>query len=281
MRTAVKYAERGAVYAVLILYAVITIAPLYWVFSTAFKPESEAYRYPPTLVPMQPTLDNFVTIFTESRTFGVRPYINSTIYGLGTALLTALLSVSAGYGFSRFRFPGRDPLLLGMLFVNMLPGLAMMVPFFKLYVGLGLYDTYVGLIFVYGVGAAPFAAWLMKGYIDTIPLELEEAALVDGCTRIQALYRVTARLAAPGSAAVAVVAFRGAWDDFSAALMLTSSDRIRPYTVAMYKFVGEYGEVTWHLIATAAVVSILPVVLAFSLFQKYFIAGLTGGALKG
>lgn len=281
MHTFWKRLERLAVYAVLIGYAIITIAPLYWVFSTAFKPASEAYVYPPTLLPTRPTLENFVTIFTESRTFGVRPYINSTIYGLGTAGLTAVLSLSAGYGFSRFRFPGRDPLLLGMLFINMLPGLAMMVPFFKLYVSLGLYDTYLGLILVYGVGAAPFAAWLMKGYIDTIPIELEEAALVDGCTRPQALYRVTARLSAPGVAAVAVVAFRAAWDDFSSALMLTSSERIRPYTIAMYKFVGEYGEVTWHLIATAAVVSIVPVVISFSVFQKYFIAGLTGGALKG
>ncbi len=271
---------RAAVYLLLLLYAVITILPLYWVFSTTFKSAGEALQYPPTLFPRHPTLANIVAIFSSSKVFGFRPFLNSLIVSLSTALLAVVVSFLAGYGFSRYRFPGRELLLVSMLFVNLLPLLATIVPLFRLFSLYGLYDTYLGLILLHGLRTAPFTAWLMKGYIDTLPVELEESAMIDGCSSGRAMSRIIMPLATPGLAAVAVFGFHQAWNDFTAALILTTSQKVRPYTISLYRFVGEQGEVAWNLISAAAFISVVPVVVSFALFQKYFVTGLTGGALK-
>ena len=225
---------RAAVYLLLILYAVITILPLYWVFSTTFKSAGEALQYPPTLFPRHPTLANIVAIFASSKVFGFRPF------------LTVVVSFLAGYGFSRYRFRGRDLLLVSMLFINLLPLLATIVPLFRLFSLYGLYDTYLGLILLHGLRTAPFTAWLMKGYIDTLPVELEESAMIDGCSSGRAMRRIIMPLATPGLAAVAVFGFHQAWNDFTAALILTTSQKVRPYTISLYRFVGEQGEVAWR-----------------------------------
>jgi ABC-type glycerol-3-phosphate transport system permease component len=268
------------VYAVLLLYVVITILPLYWVFSTTFKSEGESLQYPPTLIPRQPTLSNLVEIFSSSKVFGVRPFLNSLVVSLGTSALAVGVSFLAGYGFSRYRFPGHDLLLVSMLFINLLPLLATIVPLFRLFTLYGLYDTYLGLVLLHGLRTAPFTSWLMKGYIDTLPLELEESALLDGCSTAKAMRKIIMPLAAPGLAAVAVFGFHTAWNDFTAALILTTSQQVRPYTISLYRFVGEQGQVAWNLISAAAFVSVVPVVVSFGLFQRYFVTGLTGGALK-
>lgn len=273
-------AVRAVVYFILIFYAVITILPLYWIFSTAFKTSGEAQAYPPTLIPMTFTFSNIVEIFSSSQVFGFRPFLNSTIISLGAALLVVVISFLAGFGFSRYQFPGKNFLLFSMLFINLLPGLAVMIPMFRLFSIYRLYDTYLGLILLHGIRAAPFTSWLMKGYIDTIPVALEESAMIDGCSPRQAMRKIIAPLAAPGLAAVAVLAFRHAWNDFTAALILTTSESVRPYTIALYRFVGEYGEVEWHLISAAAFISIVPVVVSFAIFQRQFVTGLTGGAVK-
>ncbi len=271
---------RVAVYGVLIFYSIVTILPLYWIFVTAFKSSQEALGFPPTLIPQHFTLGNIIEIFTSSRVFGFRPFLNSLIISLGTAVIAVVLSFLAGYGFSRYRFPGHDVLLLSLLFLNLLPLLATVIPLFRLFVIYRLYDTYVGLILLHGLKTAPFTSWLMKNYIDTLPFELEESALIDGCVPWKAMLRIVAPLAAPGLAAVAVLGFRQAWNDFTAALILTTSAEVRPYTIALYRFVGEQGQVEWHLISAAAFISIVPVVVSFAFFQKYFVTGLTGGALK-
>jgi ABC-type glycerol-3-phosphate transport system permease component len=253
---------------------------LYWIFTTTFKSSTEARAFPPTLIPKSFTFANIIEIFNSSRVFGFRPFLNSLIISLGTSFIAVVISFLAGFGFSRYRFPGRNILLLSMLFINLLPLLATIIPIFRLFSLYRLYDTYIGLILLHGLKTAPFTAWLMKGYIDTIPVELEESAMIDGCSSRQAMRRIIAPLAAPGLAAVAVFGFRHAWNDFTAALILTTSEKIRPYTIALYRFVGEQGEVEWHLISAAAFISIVPVVVSFAIFQKYFVTGLTGGAIK-
>ena len=271
---------RAVVYLILALYVVLTLLPLYWIFTTTFKNPGEMQMYPPSLIPRSFTLRNLVEIFRGSEVFGVRPFLNSTIIALGSVALAASLSFLAGYGFSRYSFPGHEILLLAMLFINLLPRLATIIPIFRLFSLYRLYDTYLGLIILHGITAAPFTSWLMKGYIDTIPVELEESALMDGCSANQAMSRIILPLSAPGLAAVAVLAFREAWNDFTGALILTTSAAIRPYTVSLYRFVGEQGQVEWNLISAASFVSIVPVVVSFALFQRYFVTGLTGGALK-
>ncbi len=271
---------RGIVYSVLVAYLIVTILPLYWIIITTFKEPAEAAMYPPTLIPRSITLQNIVFIFTESRVFGVRPFYSSLVISLGTSLLAAVVSFLAGYGFSRYRFPGRDAVLLSLLLMNFLPLLAILIPVFRLFILYRLYDTYLGLILLHGFKTAPFTAWLMKNYVDTLPLDLEESAMIDGCSSPQAMRRIVAPLAAPGLAAVAVLGFRQAWNDFTAALILTTSADVRPYTIALYRFVGEHGRVEWHLLSAAAFISVIPVVISFAFFQRYFVSGLTGGALK-
>lgn len=271
------------VYTLLFIWTLVTILPLYWVFSTAFKSPEESRGYPPTLFPRSFSFQNIFLVFNDPKThmsMGFRPYLNSLIIALGTALLTAIVSFLAGFGFARYRFKGREVLLLSLLFINLLPEMAKMIPLFRMYSVYKLYDTYLGLILLLAAGAAPFSAWLMRGYIRSIPQDLEDAAVIDGCTRAQATRRITAPLAAPGLAAIAVLAFRAAWNEFSAALILTTSDSIRPYTTAIYKYVKEHKSVDWNLLSAASFVSIIPIVIAFAFFQRYFVAGLTRGAVK-
>ena len=276
-------AVKVLVYALLVLWAVVTILPLYWVFSTAFKSPEEARGFPPTLFPRSFSIRNIFLVFNDPRTqnsLGFRPYLNALIIALGTALLTAVVSFLAGFGFARYRFKGREVLLLSLLFINLLPEMAKMIPLFRMFILYRLYDTYLGLILLIAAGAAPFSTWLMRGYIKSIPQDLEDSAVIDGCTRAQATRRITAPLAAPGLAAIAVLAFRAGWNEFSAALILTTSDKVRPYTTALYKYVKEHSSVDWHLLCAASFISIIPIVIAFAFFQRYFVSGLTRGAVK-
>lgn len=267
-------------YAALVAWLVFTLFPLYWIFSTAFKSRREAIGYPPTLIPHGFTFENFARVL-EAPIFGLRPFANSLVLGVGTAGLTVTLAVMAGYAFSRLSFPGRTWLMIGILVANMIPTLGKIIPLFRLYVNLGLYDTRLGLVLLYSASSVPIATWVMKGFYDTIPQELEEAAKVDGCSTWQALMHITMPLSAPGVAAAAVISFSQAWNEFLEALVLTSSASVRPYTVALYRFVGEYGEVEWHLISAAAFLAAIPTVLAFGFFQRHFVSGLTRGAVKG
>lgn len=272
-----------AVYAFLLLWALVTIMPLYWVFSTTFKDPEETRGFPPTLWPRSFSLRNLFLVFfdpEQHRALGLWPYLNSLIIALGTALLTAVVSFFAGFGFARYRFRGREVLLLSLLFINMLPLMGRVIPLFRMFVLYRLYDTYLGLVLLHAASQAPFAAWLMRGYIWSIPRDLEDSAMIDGCTRGRAVRRIVAPLAAPGLAAIAVLSFRYAWNEFAAALILTTSESVRPYTVAIFKFVGDHSKIDWHLISAASFVSIIPIIIAFAFFQRYFVSGLTRGAVK-
>ncbi|MEJ2289048.1 MAG: carbohydrate ABC transporter permease, partial [Deinococcales bacterium] len=242
------------------------------------KSPSEAIGYPPTLFPRHWTLENFADLVLRSR-FGFEPFLNSAIIALGATLISTVTSMLAGFGFSRFSFPLKRQGLVLLLLLQMIPILAVIVPLYRMYAAYGLYDTRIGLMLVYAMWTIPLNSWLLKGYFDTIPRELEEAALIDGCNRLNAFVRVAFPLAAPGVAAAAIFAFSRSWNEFILALTLTS--QVRPYTVELYRFIGEYGEVSWNLIATASFIALVPVLVMFALFQKYFIAGLSGGSLKG
>jgi ABC-type glycerol-3-phosphate transport system permease component len=280
-RGRVSWARVVTTYSILIGAAIFFLLPLYWVFSTAFKSAQEAMSFPPSFIPRTLTLENFFVIFTESRTLGFLPFVNSAVYGLGTVLLTLGVCSLAGYAFSRYRFPGRWLLMLAILFLNMLPGLAKIIPLYVMFIDYHLYNTRLGLILLYSIAEVPLGTWLMKGYFDSIAGEVEEAAQVDGASLWQVLRYITLPLALPGLGAVAVVAFNSAWNQYYLPLILTESRDIRPYTVALSAFVGEYGTVEWHYIAAASIAGLLPTVLLFALFQRQFISGLGSGAVKG
>lgn len=267
-------------YTILLLWTLYALLPLYWIFTTAFKTQADAASFPPTLLPTHFTLATFSRLFSHY-SFGFRPYLNSIILSVGATLLAITLSSLAGYGFSRFRFPGRRFLLLFLLLMNLLPTLIMIVPLYRLFILYRIYNTYIGLILIYGVTSAPFCTWLMFGYFESIPYELEEAALIEGCAWGKSLWHIVLPLAAPGLGAVSIFAYLHAWNDFTNAVVLTSSDSVRPYTVTLYRLLTERGFAQWDLLSAAAFIAVVPILIAFILFQRYFITGLTQGALKG
>lgn len=267
-------------YTVLIVYALFCFVPLLWVFSTSLKSTAEANRFPPTLIPQSMHFENYLIPF-QSKSFGTYPFFNSLSYALGTVVLALTITTLSGFAFSRFRFKGRQLWFLLILFLDMMPGVAKLVPLYLLYIRYGLYDTRFGLILVYSVMLVPLGTWIMKGYFDRIPRELEECALIDGTTRLGSLWRVTLPLAAPGLGAVAVITFMEAWNHFTYPLILLSSQAKLPYTVAIYSFVGDYGRIEWPAISAVSVISVLPLTALFVVFQRTLVRGLTGGALKG
>jgi multiple sugar transport system permease protein len=272
-----KPAWKILTYVLLILWVVFTVMPLYWLLSATFKPPDEAIGYPPTLFPRRPTLRNFGDLLFRSK-FGFKSYLNSIVIAMGATLISTGCAMLAGFGFSRFRFPLRNQILVLILLIQMIPLLAVIIPLYRLYSLYGLYDTRIGLMIVYAVRTVSMNTWLLKGYFDTIPIEIEEAALIDGCSRLQAFFRVSFPIAAPGVAAASIFAFFRSWNEFMIAMTLTST--VRPYTVELYRFIGEHGEVDWSLLGTASFIAIVPVLILFSFFQKYFVIGLAGGAVK-
>lgn len=265
-------------YFLILVWAFFMILPVYWLISASLKNPSEAMGYPPTLIPKSFTLQNFHHLLFES-SFGFKPYINSIIISVGATLLSTAASLLAGFGFSNFRFALYRPLLVGILLLQMVPIMALVIPLFRVYSLYGLYDTYLGLILIFGMWTIPMNTWLLKGYFDTMPKEIWESALIDGCSRLSAFFRISFPIAAPGVAAAAIFAFSRAWNEFTLAVILTS--RVRPYPVELYRFIGEHGEVSWSMLSSAAVIAIVPIVIMFSFFQKYFIIGLAGGSVKG
>lgn len=265
-------------YFLLLLWAFFTLLPVYWLFGASVKNPVEAMGYPPTMIPKSFTLDNFKHLLFKS-SFGLKPYWNSIVIAFGATLLSTAASLLAGFGFSNFKFPFYRQLLMGILLLQMVPVMALVIPLFRVYTLYGLYDTHLGLILIYGMWTIPMNTWLLKGYFDTIPKEIWESALIDGCSRIGAFVRISFPIAAPGVAAAAIFAFSRAWNEFVLAVILTS--RVRPYPVELYRFIGEHGEVSWSMLSAAAIVAIIPILIMFSFFQKYFIIGLAGGSVKG
>lgn len=265
-------------YVLLILWLIFSIFPIYWLSATAFKGAEEAIQYPPSLFPRVWTISSFRELFFET-SFGIRPFQNSAILGIGTALVSTTLAAMVGYGFSRFPFRGSRGLLISILLINMISAYAVIIPLYRIFILYGLFNTFYGLILVYSTFTAPFVTWLLKGYFDTIPRELEEAAELDGCNRLRVLWHIMLPLAAPGLAAGLIFGFIEGWNEFLIAVTLTSGMNIRPYTAGLYAFIGEYGLVQWHLVGAATFISVIPVLILFGIFQKYFIIGLAQGGM--
>lgn len=271
---------RIAGYAVLIVFAVFFLFPLAWMFIISLKPPDQLYKFPPVLIPSPPTLQNYIYAFRE---VGIGAnLLNSLKLTLGTLVLSVPVSIPAAYGLSKWEFSLKTPLLLGILGTQMIPGMASLVPLFDILKTMGLLDTFLGLILIFTARTIPLNIWIIKGFFDTVPDELVEAALVDGSTRLQSMWRIVMPLALPGVAASAMFTIMQTWIDFLVPLtMLFSQDKL-PFPVAVYKFVGSpIMGTNYGAVFASAAVGTLPTLLLFVIFQRYFIEGLTAGALKG
>lgn len=251
--------------------------PFFWVITASFKPVHDIFAIPPKLLPWPPTLENYLQAL--ERTPFPRYFFNSVVVATSTTLLNLLLACPAAYAFARFTFPGRRVLLLATLVTQLFPAAMLLIPLYRLWATLDLFDTYQALIATYLAFSLPLSIWLLTAFFRTIPPELEDAARIDGCSRLGSFWWVVLPLSRPGLAASAVYIYIGLWQEFLFAISFTTSREMRTLPVALFSFIGEYGT-AWNHILAAAVMMTIPVVVLFALVQRQFVQGLTAGGVK-
>ncbi len=269
-------------------YAMISLAPVLYLVLTAFKLPADTAALPPRFLPgasapedsfwFRFTLQNFHRVFADAQT--LLYLFNSVFISVCSTLLSVVVGSLAGYGFSRFPFRGGRDALFFVLSTRMLPPLAVAVPISFMYSRLGLLDTRFGLILLYTCFNLSFTTWMMKAFIDEIPTAYEEAAMLDGHTRLEALLRVVLPQAAPGIAATAVFSLISAWNEYAFALTLTSTDAVT-MPVRIHAIIGDSGTVPWGPLAAAATLFLLPIVFFGLMMRKHLVRGATFGAVKG
>jgi arabinogalactan oligomer/maltooligosaccharide transport system permease protein len=259
----------------LLVFTAATLLPVVLVVTKALSAGQELTL---ELIPTQPTLDNFRDVVGHP--LFLRQLLNSVVAATGTTVVGVFLACTAAYATSRFRFPGQRGLLLGFLVVQMFPGSLLMIPLYVLMDRLGLLDQLLGLVLIYSTTAIPFCVWMLKGYFDTIPKELEEAARIDGASRFYIFYGIVLPLARPAIAVTALFSFMTAWNEFILASTFTSQERAYTLPVVLQHYVGEHTTEWGHFAASAILVSV-PVMALFYVLQRHLVAGLTAGSVKG
>jgi multiple sugar transport system permease protein len=267
-----------ASYAVMIVLAVFCVGPILWTLVTSFKVEADIITAHIVYLPTRFTFDNYVKLWSQSN----YPTLitNSAIVTVMTVVICLLTGTIAAYAFSRFEFKGRTQLMLGYLVVRMFPAVLMIIPLFILLRNVGLLDSRFGLAIAYTSFLLPLFVWMLKGFFDAAPKELESAARIDGCTRLGAMFRIVVPIARNGLVATCVFVAIAAWNEYLFALMLTTSEGSRTWPVGLQLMVGEFN-LPWGMLAAGGMISILPVVVLFAIVQRWMVAGITSGAVKG
>lgn len=256
----------------------IMLFPLYWMVNTSLKPNAEVFQLPPTFYSENWSFDAFRSLL-ENKPIG-RYFLNSLIVASGTTIIALVLASLAAYGLTRFHVRIEALIILSLLFIKMLPEALLVVPFYGLISGVGMLNSYISLIAVYCSFALPFAVWMLIGFFRAIPRELDEAAVMDGATRLQTFLVVVLPLARPGLAAVAMVTFLTAWNAYLWSLVLTTDPSMYVLPVGIATLKGEY-QIQWNELMAAAVIAVLPVLAIYSVFERHLVAGITAGAVKG
>jgi multiple sugar transport system permease protein len=288
-------------------YAIITLLPLLWILATGFKSSADAIAYPPKVM-FQPTLEGYVNLFTtqtraSAEVLAANPpqtwyeeivhakgnviagpsrygerFMNSIIIGFGSTFLSVVLGTLAAYAFSRYRIPLKDDLLFFILSTRMMPPIAVAIPIFLMFRNLGLSDTHLGMILLYTAVNLSLAVWLLKGFIDEIPREYEEAALIDGYTRFQAFVKVVLPQAATGIASTAIFCLIFSWNEYAFAVLLTSgtAQTAPPFIPTI---IGVGGQ-DWPAVAAGATIFLVPVMVFTILLRKHLLRGITFGAVR-
>ncbi len=259
-----------------LLILLFALAPFVWMVLTSIKPESDLASFPVRYWPSQVTLAHFEMLL--QRTSFSKNWMNSLLIATGAVVMGLSVSIPAAYAFSRFRFHGRNLLLTGFLVINMFPIVLLIIPLFVLMRHLGLIDTFFGVVIGHSTFSIPFSIWMLVSYFNAIPNELDEAAVIDGASRLQTIRLVILPLITPGLVTTAIYVFITSWNEYLFAMML-SGDKVRPVTVALQLFIGEF-TVQWGLLTAGGALIAAPVTLLFLFIQKRLVGGLTAGAVK-
>jgi len=253
--------------------------PLLWMVLCSFKPAGELYAVPPTFLPQEWTLQNYRDLFIQTN-FATY-FANSLIVAGGATLLSLVIGALGAYSLSRFRFFGISAFSNAALICYMLPEVLIVLPLYIYVVKLGLADTLISLIVANTAFTLPLALWFMRSYFNAIPVSLEESAMIDGCTRLQAMFRVTVPLALPGIISVGVFSFNHAWNEFLFALVFISSERNKTLPLGLATWIGQDNIYSWGMLLASAVLVTIPVVLFYLVVQRKLVVGLAEGGTKG
>ena len=270
--------SRVVVYGASALLAAVCLFPFLWMIVSSVKELRELYTIPPTWIPENPTLANYTTVLFSSNI--PRYFLNSVVISLGSTALALALAIFASYGFARFRFRGKAAAQSFVLVGQLLPTAAIIVPLFVTLRWLDLVNTYLGLILVYMIITLPLSVWMLTSYFKAIPVELEEAAIIDGASRMGVLFLITLPLSLPGLVAVTVYAFVTTWNEFIFALCFATDSSVKTLPIGLAEFTTEFNT-DWGAVMAASMIMTLPVALLFLSMQRLFIGGLMAGATKG
>ena len=260
----------------LFLFALWCLFPVYWLVATSLKQEREVLSRRPRIFFFEYQLDNYAAVIVDPATLSY--FLNSMIVGLGSTFLALLIGVPSAYVIARYRFRGSSDFAFWILTTRMAPPVAVLIPFFVMYVTLGLNDSHVGLILAHVAVNLSIVVWLLRGFFEDLPFEMEEAAFMDGATCFQAFRQIALPLALPGIGAVGILSFLFSWNEFLFALVL-ADEAVRTVPVGIYGFVG-FQSIAWGRLSASSVIMIVPVVLFIVVFQRSLIRGLTVGAVK-
>ena len=266
--------QRALQYLLLTLLGLFCLVPFAWLLLTAVDAKAgPELRWP------QLTIANFLRFFTDAST--PRLLANSLLISVAATVVALVLGMLGGYALSRFRFPGRRPLMFFILLIRVVPPTATVVPLYLMMIKLGLNNSYLGLILVEAAYQLPITLWLLKGFVDSIPIELEEAAWMDGSTRFSAIRRIVFPLARPGVGAAALFSFIAVWGDFLTPLVLLQSEEMYPLSIGLFRAFSAFNQVDWGLLAATAVLYMLPPAVLYVFVRRYLLKGTVTGAVKG
>jgi multiple sugar transport system permease protein len=287
-----KIIRNTLIYLAAAVLLVETLAPVAWMFISSISEGKDLLSLPPRWIPEKPTFERYQAIFlseqvelwgatvTSPAAAFLRGLLNSILVAGATTVICLVLGLLASYALARLRFRGKQPILLAMIAVQMLPAIATVIPLFFMIRAIGLTDNPLSLILTYSGLTVTYTIWVLTGYLNNLPTEAEEAALIDGCSHLQALVLVTIPIAAPGLVAVGTLAFLGAWNEFLYALVFTHSPASKTLTVVISEFSSRFG-LDYGMVMTGGVIAALPPILLALIFQRYIVRGLSAGAVKG
>jgi len=261
----------------LLIGAVFAGFPVLWMAVCSFKPNTEIFAYPPSFISKSFSLDAYKTIFTDSSK--IRFFINSYVVSLVVTVLTLFVGILAAYGFSRYDFKLKKILNIIIINVQAVPTITLLIPYFSLIVTLKMYNTYFALIFTYMVFTLPYAIIMMTGYFNTLPKELDESVKVNGGSSFYALWKVLVPISVPGIVSTGIYTFMQAWNEYLFALTLTKTNEMRTVPIGIQLLMGQHSY-EWNQMMAMSILGCLPVLLLFLFLQRYFIAGMTSGAVK-
>ena len=271
-------ASLALIYVCAALVAAVCLFPFLWMWMSSIKELRELYTIPPVWFPAMPTLENYRTVLFESNV--PRYFLNSLIISFGATGLALFIAIFAAYGFARFKFRGKTFYQSFVLIGQLLPTAAIIVPLFVTLRTLGLVNTYLGLILVYMIITLPLAVWMLTSYFRSIPVELEEAAIIDGSSRIGVLFRITLPLSIPGIIAVLVYSFVTTWNEFIFALTFATDSSVKTLPIGLAEFTTEFNT-DWGAVMAASMIMTVPIAVLFLSMQRMFVGGMTAGSTKG